>query len=463
MKLPPFKSPIVRGRVRPTVAATLEITGTTARKVTRADLEEHCPDWRTKRVEGINGAVSWVKVALMATVPNIKAIAYLYGWRIRFNEMTKRVELTRAGTVIPQDDQDNTALTLFGDDVVRCELPRDGLAALVDAAATTDRYHPALDWIHSVPWDGVSRLEMFHRTLELADPKKTKLAAKLLDRWMLQGIGALIEPNGIAAQGILVLSGPQHIGKTYWVTHLVGIDGVVGTGLNLDPDNKDSVLRVIRHWIAELGELGSTTRRSDVESLKAFVTNSEDVIRLPYAKRDSVYRRRTILIGTVNGAGFLVDDTGNRRFWVIDVIRCHVLEPEVMQQVWAEYLTLYRDGARWHLDADTLAELNQSNLRFTAVDPLREKIATGWDWSGTDWSQVDPANWRACPDILWKSASDICKLVGIERPTRGEATRAGAIVRDLQRMGKQCNHEPLERATNGARLLAIPARLGHWH
>lgn len=433
---------------------------TAPRKVTRKDLEAACPDWRHKEIEDENGNTTWVKASLMATVPNIKAIAYLHEWRIRYNEMTKRVELTRAGTVIPQDDQDNNALTLFGDDVVRSGLGRDGLAQLVDTAAMTDRYHRALDWIESVPWDGNSRLPQFHKTLELSDPKKAPLVAKLLNRWMLQGIGALMEPNGIAAQGVLVLAGRQHIGKTYWVLHLAGIDGVIGTGLHIDPDNKDSVLRVIRHWIAELGELGATVRRSDVESLKAWVTNAEDIIRLPYSRRDSVYRRRTFCVGTVNGTGFLVDDTGNRRFWVVDVKRCHVLPPQEMQQVWAEYMHMYRNGSRWHLDAETLAELNQSNLGFTAIDPLREKISTGWDWTGTDWKKVDPANWRGCLEVQWKTASDVCRFVGIDRPTRTEATRAGVIVRDLQRMGGQCNLESLERASNGVRLLAIPARSG---
>lgn len=461
MKLPPFKSPIALGLKRAVPAAVSAVVGSDvirSGEITRSVLEANLPDWKCKPMTGADGVTRMVKVMPHATVPNIKAIAYLYGWRIRYNEMTKRVELTRTGIVIPQDDQDNIALTLIGDDAVRSGLSLERLPQLVDAAAMTDRYHPALDWIDSVPWDGESRLTRFHKTLELADPNKAVLVAKLLDRWMLQGIGALLEPDGIAAQGMLVLAGPQHIGKSYWVLHLVGVNGIVGSGLHLDPDNKDSVLRAIRYWIAELGELGSTTRRADVEALKAFLTNMEDVIRLPYAKRDAVYSRRTIFVGTVNGTGFLVDDTGNRRFWTIDVLRCHVLPPHEMQQVWAEYMHMYRNGARWHLDAATLADLNASNERFMAVDPLREKIAIAWDWSGTEWTAVDAKNWRGCPSVQWLAASDVCRLAGIERPSRGEATRAGSIVRELQRRYAGVNLDALERMSHGARLLAIPSR-----
>lgn len=170
-------------------------------------------------------------------------------------------------------------------------------------------------------------------------------------------------------------------------------------------------------------------------------------------------------MGTVNGTGFLVDDTGNRRFWVLEVVRCHVLSKEDMQQVWAEYMHMYRNGARWHLDPQTLAELNSENERFTAVDPLREKIATRWDWSGTDWSKVDPVNWRGCTAVVtWKTASDVCQAIGIERPTRSEATRAGTIVRQLQathgQCHLQCHLDQLERRANGTRLLAVPAKNG---
>lgn len=463
MKLPPFKSPIVLGRVREVAhaahAAVLEV-----HRLTRKTLEAELPDWRwriTNRV-GPDGNPVQEKTTPMGTVANIKALARLLGWVIRYNVMTKRVELFKPGLLAARDDHDNAALTHFADACTRHGVPRENIGELVDAAAGERPYHPVRDWIEATPWDGVSRVAQFHETLELADPKTAWLRGQLMDAFMLQGIGAIWEPEGIAAQGVLTINASQDAFKTRWVAGLCPLPGAVRIGLHIDPLNKDSVLRATGSWIAEAGELDSTTRRSDVSALKAFFTSDEDILRPAYAKRENTYRRRTVFVGTVNGTGFLVDETGNRRYWVIAVVRCHLLPAETMQQVWAEYLVRYQAGERWHLTPEAKAAVNASNIDHTAVDPLRERIATRFDWASVDWPSVDPDNWRAFPAVSWVTATDVCTAVGIDKPTRAEATRVGAIVRDLQRSKNRVSGQGitplLERRSNGAKLLAVPAQ-----
>ena len=442
-----IKSPIMLGMDRQ-VSSGVVLAGEV--NLTRATLKEVLPDWR-RNAEG-------EKIIPHNTVSNVKELAQHAGWGLRHNVMTHRTELTRPGLQTPRDDNDNTALALFGDVVVRAGMARDGLAELVDAAAGDEPYHPVLDWITTTPFDGVPRLEAFHNTLELVDAGKAALRDKLTDAWSLQAIGALVEPNGIAAQGLLVLNGPQDANKTRWVANLCPLPGAVRTGLHIDPANKDSVIQATSSWANEAGELDSTTRRSDVSMLKAFFNRNEDVIRPAYARRENVYRRRTVFVGTVNGTGFLVDDTGNRRFWTLEVERCHLLAPEVMQQVWAEYYAMYLAGKRWHLDAETKAALNASNIDHTAVDPLRERIATRFDWGSVQWDTIDPDNWRAFPQVLWLPATEVCVLSGVERPTRMEATRTGGIVRDMQRVSGRASLDTLHRKSNGAKLLAVPSK-----
>jgi putative DNA primase/helicase len=83
-----------------------------------------------------------------------------------------------------------------------------------------------------------------------------------------------MEERGISSPGILVLGGAQYVGKTYWFSKLCPLPDTVGEGLSLDPTYKDSVLKAVRYWIAELGELDSTTRRADVSVLKAFLSTT---------------------------------------------------------------------------------------------------------------------------------------------------------------------------------------------
>jgi putative DNA primase/helicase len=461
MKLPLFKSPIVLGQSHRGVVAQPTVTCVgVQRAYSRADYEAAMPDWYTRTHTEPDGTSVLKKVRPLNTSANVKAIIMLLRWSVRYNAMTKRIEITKTGLLIPGDDHENTVQTLIGDDAVRAGLSREGLSKLVDAVGVEHSYHPVLDLIESKPWDGVSRLRLFHETLHLAFPDKYQLRRKLMDKWALQVIGALKEPNGIAAAGALVLCGPQNCGKSYWTSRLIPLEGAVGSGLHLDPAQKDRVLAVLKYLITELGEIDSTTSRSHIGMLKAFLTSSTDVVRLPYAAKDTSFPRRTVFVGTVNGTGFLVDDTGNRRFWVLEVTRCEVLSPDVMQQVWAEYMSMYQQGQRWTLDNETLAELNASNVDHTRIDPLYERIAAGFDWESVAWNTFNPSCWQSLRDVHWRTATDVCIAVEVERPTRTDATRAGVIVRELQLANVsgsgQVNFSPAQRKSAGLSLLAVP-------
>ena len=69
-----------------------------------------------------------------------------------------------------------------------------------------------------------------------------------------------------------------------------------------------------------------------------FITNETDEIRKPYGKSTETNLRRTSYIATCNSVDFLVDTTGNRRFWTIpcneiDLAALAALEP---LQLWAQ-------------------------------------------------------------------------------------------------------------------------------
>lgn len=423
--------------------------------IKRAVLEAHLPDWQVREGQ---------KVKPHNTSSNLEVLMRLGGWSARYNEMSRRTELFQEGAIAARDDDLNTNLTLLGDWAVVHGLNRETTAELLDAVARKHAYHPVRDWIMAVQWDGVDRRELFQNTLELADPATKPLAARLLHKWMLQGIGALMEPNGLTAAGMLVLAGPQYAGKTWWVRHLVPLEGTIAEGVTVDPSNKDMLLRAISTFVTEVGEMDGTMRRADIAVFKGFVTNNVDEVRLPYARRATHFKRRTILVGTVNGTGFLVDETGNRRFWVIDVVRCHVLDAEIMRQVWAQYLHLYRQGERWSLEHDLLGAINAANHRHEMVDPLTERIAASFDWSSVDLGSITPDSRTTHPGLAWLTATQICERVGVREPRKSDATRAAGIVK------KQWLNQSLlptdsatlallDRRSNGLRLIAVPKKL----
>jgi predicted P-loop ATPase len=77
------------------------------------------------------------------------------------------------------------------------------------------------------------------------------------------------------------------------------------------------------------GAGSSSPAGSHAGQVKAFLSSqSTDTFRVPYGKATEDFPRRCIIVGSTNrDSGFLVDDTGNRRFWVIPVTAAPWLSP----------------------------------------------------------------------------------------------------------------------------------------
>jgi predicted P-loop ATPase len=97
-------------------------------------------------------------------------------------------------------------------------------------------------------------------------------------------------------------------------------------------------------WIMESPELGSVTR-SVLEEIKAFFSASTTAVRMSYGRMASNFPRQCVFMGSTNERHYLVDYTGNRRFWPI---HCGVEGPidtdrleSVIDQVWAEVYGWY--------------------------------------------------------------------------------------------------------------------------
>jgi putative DNA primase/helicase len=189
-------------------------------------------------------------------------------------------------------------------------------------------------------------------------------------------------PNGISAEGALVLQGKQLIGKTYWMIKLVpfAFKGLIKEAMKLNTNNKDDVMKVTRTWIAELGEIATTFKASEVEDLKNFITTSTDEYRAPYGEIPKPYPRRTIFYGSVNEQSFLKDMTGNRRYWVIAANKINYNHNIDMQQLWAEIKILFEEGESYRLTEEEHKLLNEENEQFMIQDPLQEAILKTFDW-----------------------------------------------------------------------------------
>jgi len=369
----------------------------------------------------------------LCTLENLRALIAALGYVVRYNTIKKSLEILIPGTGFLRDNRDNAAIAHVLSECEKVRMPTKHLPQFLITIADENPYNPVATWIESNPWDGVSRLESFYATVTATGDQNLK--RKLLRKWLLQAVAAAFSPDGIAAQGILTLIGPQNIGKTTWFQRLApGELDVILTGHTLETRSKDSVFIALSFWLVELGEVDATIRKSDISALKSFLTQPIDKLRRPYAATESNFGRRTVFGATVNDPQFLHDPTGNRRFWSIEV-EGFVLDHEIdMQQLWAEVLTLWRAGERFDLDQTDIAELNAHNQEFTVVDPIEERLLQGFDWAG------QPCNWITATEALMS--------IGVNEPTRAQAIIAGRLLRRLN--GNQ------RRKSNGRILLAVP-------
>jgi predicted P-loop ATPase len=138
-----------------------------------------------------------------------------------------------------------------------------------------------------------------------------------------------------------------------------------------------------------LEELGSTFRRSDLNSLKAFLTHPTVRVRVPYGKRDIVKPVTASYIGTINNvAGFLADPTGHRRFRVCTLtsIDWNYDQWIDVNQIWAQAVALWKNGETSALEKETSQLVTQINEKYEVDDPIAAAI---FKWFNINPEQTD--------------------------------------------------------------------------
>jgi predicted P-loop ATPase len=222
--------------------------------------------------------------------------------------------------------------------------------------ANRNRFHPVRDFLKTLKWDKVRRAETWlEKYLGATGPKEYVRAVSL--KTLVAMVARVYQP-GIKFDHVLILEGVQGAGKSS-AARILADPWFSDAFLNVS--DKDAVMNMQGTWVNELGEL-SAMSRSEVNSVKDFVTRQVDKIRPPYGALPIKYPRQNIFIGTTNNRDYLRDPTGNRRFWPVAV---HQLDREGLMrdrdQLLAEALAWYWSGEPLYLNAndDALARIEQ--------------------------------------------------------------------------------------------------------
>jgi hypothetical protein len=166
-------------------------------------------------------------------------------------------------------------------------------------------------------WDGVARLDTFFTDLCGALPTDAlSLTGQVLFAGALQ---RQLKP-GAPCPVIPVLIGPGGTGKSRFVGEFARALGVPPPAAITFSEDIKMTMAASVSAVAELAEMSGMGRR-DMDDIKQWTTECEDVYRAPYERAATAHPRRFVLIGTANKHELNRDETGNRRLQPVDVLQ----------------------------------------------------------------------------------------------------------------------------------------------
>lgn len=228
---------------------------------------------------------------------------------------------------------------------------------------TTD---PWRDAVLALPrWDGTPRLDAFFPELCGAMPSE---ALVLTTQLFFAGVLMRQLKPGAPCPVVPVLIGEGRTGKSLLTADLAQALGVPPPPSVKFSDDIRMTMAASVSAIAELGEMSGMAKR-DVEDVKQWTTECQDVYRAPYERRASSHPRRFALIGTANKNELNRDETGNRRFMPVDVLRpIERAWAGEARQIFAEAKARFVDDEDAYLRlvraaADAVFAFNQEQMR----------------------------------------------------------------------------------------------------
>lgn len=256
------------------------------------------------------------------------------------------------------------------------------------------KYHPLRDYLQSLVWDGIPRVDtLLTDYLGAMDTAYTRAAIR---KCLTAAVARVFRP-GVKFDCMLILAGSQGIGKSTFFKTL-GLSWYSDSLSTFEGKEASELLQ--GYWIIEVGELAGLNR-SEMNTIKGFLSKQEDVYRAPYGKRTVPHPRSCIIVGTTNDIEFLRDKTGNRRFWPVDLGKQPAVKniwrdmPQEVSQIWAEAVEYYKKAEPLYMDKKLEEMAVEAQTEHLESDPREGVILNFLDTLvPEDWNSRDEENRR---------------------------------------------------------------------
>lgn len=257
------------------------------------------------------------------------------------------------------------------------ETTKEHVSEAILTVASQNRFHPVRDYLDSLGWDGRERLDTW--LIDLCGVEDTAYARAVGRKFLIAAVARAFRP-GCKFDSVLTLQGAQGAGKST-LARIMASDEFFTDNISGDLGQADVVQSLQGRWIVELAELDGL-RRSEVPTVKAFLSRTADRARFAYERHAADYPRQCVFIATTNEDAFLRDGTGNRRFWPVKVgrVRLDALSSS-RDQLWAEAVAAFRTGEVLTLPEELWPEAAAEQEERHAPDPWEDILRAYVDGS----------------------------------------------------------------------------------
>ncbi|MDQ0269959.1 virulence-associated E family protein [Cytobacillus purgationiresistens] len=316
-------------------------------------------------------------------------------------------------------EKDDSGLIIYLEKVLGFQ-SKDKLMHALNQCAAKYAFNPVRDYLNTLQWDGVKRLDtLFIDYMGAADMPYTRAVTR---KSFTAAVARAMTP-GVKYDSMPVLTGPQGWGKTTLIQKM-GRSWFTNSIESFEGKEAAELLQGV--WLVEIGEM-SAYNKSDVNTIKGFLSRTEDQYRAAYARKTEKHQRKCVFFGTSNRSDYLKDPTGGRRFWPIDV---GVQQPnksvfvhldEEVNHLWAEAVMNWRLGESLFLTGELAEEAKRQQESHAEQDPresiirdfVERKVPIEWQkkdlgtrkiyWSGefgNSETQVEDRD-RVCAAEVW--------------------------------------------------------------
>lgn len=374
--------------------------------------ETYDPSWMTKLKTNPNtGVPVSTPYNMKLIIDNDPAIAN----KFYLDEFAGRIYITAA---LPWDikfttprvwgDGDDAGLRNYFSDAYGMsgkEKIADSLAEVIQKR----KCDPLRNYLSGLVWDGIPRVDTL--LTDYLGAEDTAYTRASIRKVLVAAVARVFRP-GVKFDCMIILAGNQGIGKsTFWKN--LGLNWYSDSLSTFEGKEASELLQ--GYWIIEVGELAGLNR-SEMNTIKGFLSKQEDIYRAPYGRRTIPHPRRCILVGTTNDTEFLRDKTGNRRFWPIDLGKQRVTKnvwkdmPLEVSQIWAEAVDVYKKAEPLYMENHLEDMAVQAQAEHLESDP-REGIILNFldELVPEDWNRRNAENRRTFY-MNTLSNTELCKV-----------------------------------------------------